>query len=430
MRVRLVAALLAVLAPGPAAAADRGADPPALTLPAAAEVLPLAPWLDRRELLILESSPDGSAAQTTAVSVFPLPVDEVLAALGDPANFKIISRNLVRVEPAASGTGGCTEYEWEVEVPFFNLEGRNRLCVDGVARTVRIHTVRGEVVPSGALWRLHPLDGGKTLVVFASFSDVARVSWFLARMIEEDPIKEQAMVAESGFSTLRGVKTFLAERGAHAGDATWRVEQSGALVGRPELGDAFDSRTAIPLERLRPLLGRGEVAVFRYSGAGVRAPLEQVTVYGEVRARAESVTGWVDEPRRWMGLIPDLLRVEPLCEKKKASERRFRMTYGYSVMTFEVEAVAVTGAPGWALKIRLLGGDLGNGVMGWQVRAVGPKRCVVASSRLTDAMQGSVILRQMAAGNPLARQSLNMNRGFLAVRAIKLAAEKVARYGL
>ncbi len=286
MRARPLLVLVAVAAPGAAAADGRIAEARSADARIVAALVAALPAEGQVDVVVIDQPAQTGAPRVRAATAVAAPPAAIKAALVDPAHYRAIIPGLVRAEMTRAATGAVT-VAWELEVPLFNLSGK--LALRELPNGVEMTLLEGDLAPGRFTFSIAPRPGGSALALDVQL-DIASSSWLLRRIMARSPVGEPAALAAGAYVALRAV----ALRAEHAGDArAWRptAEMAPSATWMP----APRSASAPALAPLRALGAVGLVArtdTQRLAGVAVAV--------GIARPIPE-VTARLHDPRSWYG---------------------------------------------------------------------------------------------------------------------------------
>jgi hypothetical protein len=108
----------------------------------------------QRELALIESSPSGECKQVVMFSVMTAPPERVWDVLMDVATYPKFIDTVVSID-VIKKEGTQVMFDWEIDIPFFNLEGRRKqrgkrpqfVEVRGVSFRWRLRSAGAGLVP-------------------------------------------------------------------------------------------------------------------------------------------------------------------------------------------------------------------------------------------------------------------------------------------
>lgn len=164
--------------------------------------------LDRGELTLLETWPDGRLKAATAIARIDQPVEVVWAKLVD---WDAYESWMPQVEEATRVSGDATTavVDWNLAVVGPNIRFRARYALDPVARTVKGEWVSGALRGSTWEWRLEA-DGASTLVYRSVRSNVVETNWIVAQVEDSSHTLDYGINVATGIVEVRGLKAALA----------------------------------------------------------------------------------------------------------------------------------------------------------------------------------------------------------------------------
>ena len=375
----------------------------------------LAPLAAKGELVLIEAGSGGRLTQVTWVAVAKATPNHVLDVIAVPEDYPKFVPNLVQVD-VLQRDGKLTDVEWELEVPFVNLKGVNRVQ-DDRPKTVRYWPVRGDIRRGAWQWEAVDLGDGRSVVASYVYQDVRDASWFLRKLIDARPTLEHAAVLATSLVMLKAVCDEAGRRAGHR------------VVGRPKKR----SRAAIRIDSvtrdlkggvhraLMPLTSRGEVALVQSRPDGT---LKQVVVLGLVGASPDAVHAVAADPTKYPEFLPTVAGIEVL--ERTAS--RVEYIHRFAVPLIELSVTSeMRYLPGRRITLRILGGDLKRGHYAWEfLPADGAARTLTLFYAATDIRERSWFLEKLVEREPYFEHGLNVGLGLVSVRAVGRRAEELA----
>ena len=372
----------------------------------------LAPLLERGELILIESGPDGRLKQGTLLALADATPKQVLDIAARPEEHPKFIPNLVRAD-LLQRDGTISEVAWELDVPFVNLTGVNRI-LDERPKTVRYWSVRGDIRRLAWQWEAVPVARNRSVVAHYTYSDIREASWFLRKVIAGRPTLEHGAVVSTGIVVLKAICDEAARR-------------AGRLArGRPAASGRAGIRlhTISPLlaggvgKAILPLLDRGEVAFVQSRRNG---PLDQVVVLSLVDRPPEAVHAVAGDPARYAEFIPSVKRIEVTARSSD------HVTYVNHLAVPLIDVRVLTEMrflPNLRLALRILGGDVTGGRYAWEFLPVAGRTRTVALFYANTDVRGQLwFLQQLIEKEPYYEHGLNVGLGLVSVRAVRERAE-------
>lgn len=142
----------------------------------------LASLLNRGELILTESNPDGTLKQATAIGRVNAPVDAVWARLVTYEGYPGWMPKVGALEILEAAEGRHV-LKWDVEVPGPNYRYTMRSVEDRAARVIQQDQIAGSLGGSHWSWQLVP-QGEQTLVYRSAYTNVTDESW-VAKQLDD-----------------------------------------------------------------------------------------------------------------------------------------------------------------------------------------------------------------------------------------------------
>lgn len=389
-----------------AGAAGAGARPTLATLDRAT-VERLVPLLSKGELVLVESADTGRLKQVSWLALAKASPAQVLEVVARPEDYPKFVPNLVEVT-IRQREGLLTDVAYELEVPFVNLRGVNRV-LDERPKRVRYWPVEGDIKRGDWEWRAYDLGDGRSVVASYAYQDVRDASWFIRKMVEARPTLEHAAVLATTLVMLKAV----------CDEAARRAGQP--VVGRPKKG----SHAALKLDSIaRDLSGnvgravmrlaqRGEVALVQSRPDGTLAQVAVMARYDQPPAAAWAVAS---DPARYPEFMPTVERIEIL----ERTAERIRYVHVFKVPLIELSVLSeMRLLPRHRLAMRITGGDLKRGTYAWEfLPADGGRQTLALFYANTDIREQSWFLEKLVEREPYFEHGLNVGLGLVSTRAV------------
>lgn len=163
--------------------------------------------LDRGEITLLETWPDGRLKLATAIADIDRPPEVVWAKLVDWGGYEgwmpqVVDSTLVSTE------ANVAVVDWTVAVVGPNVRFRARYVMDPASRTITGTQVSGALSGSTWEWRLEP-NGAGTRVYRSVRSNVVETNWIVAQVEDEHHTLDYGINVATGIVEVRGLKKAL-----------------------------------------------------------------------------------------------------------------------------------------------------------------------------------------------------------------------------
>lgn len=369
----------------------------------------LSKLLVRGELALVESNDDGSAAQIVLFSAIAAPPARVFDVVADVESYPKFMPSVVR-NHIVKRQGEMIAYEWELDVPVFNLKG-TRMMRGRRPELVEVRGVDGNFKESRERWELYPLDGGqRTLAAFYRTVDVKTAGVMLKTMVSLEPSMEHGVNLAAGFVHIRDVRRFV------EGLPLPKAEAAGGPV--PTLRTLELGPDGLDLAALEKLLARGQLALIESNDDG---SLKQVALLTRVEASKRAFGDVVRAASRYPEFIPNLV-------SQKVAEhdggKRLRLEYELEVPLANLDGVSeMTIGDDGNIDVVAVGGDIQRGRWRWELHALGDHVTVPVHYAYSDVTQTSWFVKQLIEKQPLFEHGINVAASTVALTAMKARAE-------
>jgi ribosome-associated toxin RatA of RatAB toxin-antitoxin module len=341
-------------------------------------------------------------------TVMGAPPDRVWDVIMDVATYPKIIDTVVRID-VVKKEGTQVMFDWEVDIPLFNLEGRRKQR-GKKPQFVEVRGVSGHLAGSHEAWELFPIDGGKrTLVAFYRALDTDTGGVLLKTMIDLEPSMDQGANLATGFVHLRQLREFVdkAKKPTYA-PRTGEVP----AFSKIELGGK-----GVDVAKLTPLIRHGQLAVIESYDDGA---LKQVALLAEVNASPDKMQKIVSDPAKYPEFIPNFAeqKVTPQDDGKLKMEWELEVPMvnltGTSMMTIEkdgsVDVVAVEG-------------DIKRGRWRWEFNQRPNGVTIPVHYAYSDVRESSFVTKMLVDKQPLFEHGIVIASGTIAMHAMKARAE-------
>jgi ribosome-associated toxin RatA of RatAB toxin-antitoxin module len=368
----------------------------------------IAKVLARGELALVESNPDGSAAQIVFFSAMNAAPEKVYDVVIDVESYPKFMRSVVK-NKIIRRQGEMFAYEWELDLPVFNLKGV-RAMRGKRPELIEAKGVSGNFKESKERWELYPLDGGRrTLAVFYRSVDIESAGLIMKTMIKMEPSMEHGVNLAAGFVYVRDV------RGQVEGLPTPKIRNERGAV--PEF-----RRLAIGPDGLEPgqakaLLQFGQLALIESNDDG---SLRQVALLAAVGASKQTLASVVHQPAKYPEFIPNLAKQRVTEESKN----HLKLEYEVEVPMVNLEGVSrMTIEDDGSVDVIAVDGDIKRGRWRWELYALGDKMTVPIHYAYSDVSETSWFVKKLIEKQPLFEHGIVVAASTVAVRAMKARAE-------
>ena len=380
---------------------SRAADLPIATLTALAAT---------GDVALIETTPEGRCKQVVIFALLDAPPARAWDVIMDVESYPKFLRTVVSVE-VTGRQKGITAFEWELDVPFFNLKG-SRMQRGHRPNLVEVRGQAGNLRGSRERWELYPVEGGKrTLAALYRALDIETGGLLLSTMVKLEPSMDQGANLSTGFVHMR-------ELAAH-------------LAGRPALAPAPKARTG-PVPAFRPLdlspetlgpleglLRHGQLALIESHPDGA---LKQVALFTRVDAPPEKMKAIVQDPAKYPEFIPNFARQDV----ERTADGKLRMDWALNVPLSSVEGVSMmTIEADGAVDVVAQSGDITRGRWRWEFHDGGAGATIPVHYVYSDVREASWVTKKLVDKQPLLEHGIVIASGTVAMTAMKARAEGV-----
>ncbi|MCK6550002.1 SRPBCC family protein [Myxococcota bacterium] len=402
-------AVLAVVAVPAASAGPSGAARAIESRKADLDVPALVKLLARGELALVESNDDGSAAQIVLFSAIAAPPERVFDVVTDVERYPQFMPSVVKNQ-IVKRQGDMIAYDWELDVPVFNLKG-TRAMRSRRPELVEVRGIGGNFEGSRERWELYPLDGGKrTLAAFYRSVDVKTAGVMMKTMVSLEPSMEHGVNLAAGFVHVRDVRRHV------EGLPLPKAHAAGGDV--PKLRTLALGPDGLDLPALEGLLAHGQLALIESKDDG---SLAQVALLTRVDAPKTALAEVVRAAARYPEFIPNLV-------SQKVAEldggKRLRLDYELEVPLVNLDGVSeMTIGDDGAIDVVAVGGDIQRGRWRWELHALGDRVTVPVHYAYSDVTETSWFVKQLIEKQPLFEHGIVVAASTVALTAMKARAE-------
>lgn len=401
--------LLALLAPTPAPAAAAKARK--VTSRAKDLHVPsLRALAARGDVALVETTDSGRCKQVVIFAVLDAAPPKVWDVLMNVEAYPKFIETVVSIE-VTGRKRGITAFDWELDVPFFNLEG-SRLQRGRRPSLVQVRGHRGNLRGTRERWELYPIDGGKrTLAAFYRAIDIETGGFLLRTMVELEPSMDQGAALSTAFVHVRQIAAHIAGRPALTGPTKNRAGKVPPFR-KLELG-----KGELDLGKLGPLLRHGQLALIESHPDGA---LEQVALFTQVEASREQMAKIVQDPGKYPEFIPNFTRQDVT----RMKDGRLRMDWELDVPLSSVEGVSMmTIEEDGSVDVLAHDGDIERGRWRWEFVAVDDTHTIPIHYVYSDVRRASWVTEKIVSKQPLFEHGIVIASGTVAMTAMKARAE-------
>ena len=363
-----------------------------------------------------------------------VPPEKLVRLLADPAAYRRAVPAFVRADPVKADRaeggqvgeddGGGNLYDWELEIPLWNLEGRLRLepRADGVDITL----VEGDLCPGAFRLRVFPgnTTGTSTLLV-AGRADLANANWMTRNVARRSPLAPPAMTATAVYVLGRGLALEAERPGSDPLPERWppprkKAPPASALSGRPLL-EALGARFATASPGSPSGSARlGWTDIFAHVTRRPDGRLHHVTVAAPVSVGMDLALRRANAGERWRALPGwSDLEVKPLpAPAAPAAEAMWEVDSGLPFVDFDARWRVRFGP---RLQGEAVGGDWRGPVLGFEVAPSGqnPRASLAALSLHPHIENTGYLPRKLVEAEPLLEHGLALALAY--VNAVSLS---------
>ncbi len=170
----------------------------------------LAPFLEKGELLLVETRPDGTLGRCTSFAHVAAPPDLALETLLDYESYPRWVPRVVKIgvtRPEAD----TYDVAYELDAPGKNYKYTIRFKVDREKRVVDGTWLAGDMKDGHWTWRFEPQDG-KTIVTYVFAGDVSGQSRLLQALDDSQKTLSSGLGLASSFLMMKAAKTEIEKR--------------------------------------------------------------------------------------------------------------------------------------------------------------------------------------------------------------------------
>ncbi len=377
------------------------------------DVLPsLEPWLERGDLVLMESKPDGTLAQVGLFGLVRAKPSTVFEVLSHPEAYPAMIPSMVRSEIVARH-GDVEDVAWEIEIPFKNPEGVNRYEI-AAPDHVKYYPISGSVPYGAWLWHVVPLPGGRSIVAHYCTADLGAISWIVRKFLAAWPTFEHGAVATTGIVYLRAVarRAEELERGVTFPKIRYRPGR------RPSLMSLVSHKAPLSVEPLGPLLQRGVAALVQYTRDG---SLEQVSIIARIHAGPDRVADILWKVEEYPEFIPSISELEVL--ERSPDVIRYDQHMTMPLVDLEMHLKLKRQGTRF-MRISLPGGELPSSMAGWELLPGGPTGTTTSFYYMYyDPGEIAWFVKKLLQREPSFFPGLNLATGLVLVRSVQDRAE-------
>ena len=360
------------------------------------------------EVALIESTPEGRCRQIVLFSVLNAPPTKVWEVLMDVPSYPKFLKTVVQAKVIKRAKSQLL-FDWEVDIPFFNLKGRRRQR-GRRPYLVEVQGVRGDLRGSKERWELFSIPGSqRTLAVFYRSLDTETGGLLLKSMLQMESSMEHGATLATGFVHMRQLRR-------HVGSLprpSYRA-QSGDV---PPFTSLRLDRKGVNLTHLGKLLRHGHLALIESYNSGA---LKQVAILGHVKANKKKMAAIVQDPARYPEFIPNF--AEQIVTR--IAPNRLKMEWELEVPMVNMNGISMmTIEPTGAVDVVAVDGDIQRGRWRWEFNERPDGTVIPIHYAYTDVRESSWVTRLLIERQPLFEHGIVIASGAVAMNAMKARAE-------
>jgi hypothetical protein len=354
----------------------------------------LAPLLQKGDLALIESNPDGTLKQVTLllfVAAAPETVHEVIAHPGDYKKFiPNVTKSTWEARP-----DGTFASSWQLDLPVSSFDQTNIYTFEPgptAAIDVRCPDERDDATYR---WELKPVTGGTVLVQYG-YTDVKHSNSLVRSFMKRMPVTEHGLALAAQMLLAMNMK------------------QESERRTRPGSLPPLDKSVKSP--GFGFLLDRGQVAVMRSFPDG---KLSDVSLLDRYYAPAAKILDALSHPGAWSSFIPGVASSEE--RARSGPMLTYHIDFSIPLVTWSStydQRSTERSVEGFAT-----GGDLHGAHYQWDLTPRSPTETLVVYRVNQRLQQSSTVFRKLVDYEPSLEHGLNVAFSLVYLRALRAKSE-------
>lgn len=371
--------------------------------------------LEKGELCLIESDEkDNTFKQVIVFSLFNASLEKVFEVVSHPEKYpsfikKVVKSNIISKE------GNSITYEYELEIPLFNVVGVNQMILSP-PNNIYIFPLKGDIKSGAWRWQFISTPDDKTIVLLYQYYDVKEMSWFMKKLVKSQQYLEHGAGVGSALVAVKAIKDRVeGKREENKGIEKYSFKKREKI----EI-EKIDFNSEDKLKPIIYLLTRGILSFIESYPDG---SLKQILIIDKAEVSKDKIFNVVKDVEKY----PEFTKnVEKIKIVKKESENVWVCEEYLKVplISFIIRQKVIC-TPYDTIDITPDGGDITKAHWFWEFLDLEINRSLISYYYYVDLGEGSWLIKKFMEMDPAMEHGMNISWGVVVLKILKERAENL-----